>query len=337
MTPEALGAKLAPFIRNRISPSAELLGLQPTDGHAGLTYFTTIACQDWPEPERNFVLRMAPPGVKRRGNTDVFRQVPLLKALREKGLPVPQIPYADPGEDVVGAPFLMMERLPGEPFFVWDPDPAYGDDPEKIAGLWRQAVAMLPRIHQVPLTGPLAGWEAPRELAEDLRYWRKLYTQSPVGEWTAAAERLEALLLGALPEKVPTGLFHGDYQPGNLLYKDWKLTGIIDWELSGNGPQLIDLGWLLMMVDRECWDSRFAPRHPISPAEVLAIYEEKSGKQVPDAAWYQAFAQFKLGAIACLNLKLHRTRRREDPVWELFANSVPRLYARAEAIVRREI
>jgi hypothetical protein len=65
----------------------------------------------------------------------------------------------------------------------------------------------------------------------------------------------------------------------------------------------------------------------------VAIYEEGRGCKVCDAHWYQAFAQFKLGSIACLNVKLHRKGQRTDPVWERFVPSIPLFFSRAEALL----
>src|SRR5258707_15678933 len=61
------------------------------DGHAGLTFgFEVVDAGD--APLGSYVLKMAPMGVVRRGNTDVYRQAPLLRALRKSGLPFPKFP-----------------------------------------------------------------------------------------------------------------------------------------------------------------------------------------------------------------------------------------------------
>ena len=90
------------------------------DGHAGLTFgFEVVDAAG--APLGAYVLKMAPIGVVRRGNTDVYRQAPLQRALKKFGLPVPEIPWASPDEDQLGTPFLVMERMPGRVFLVWEP------------------------------------------------------------------------------------------------------------------------------------------------------------------------------------------------------------------------
>jgi len=46
-----------------------------------------------------------------------------------------------------------------------------------------------------------------------------------------------------------------------------------------------------------------------------------------------ALAGYRLGAIACLNVYLHRSGRRPDAVWERFALAIPLLFGRAAALL----
>jgi aminoglycoside phosphotransferase (APT) family kinase protein len=98
------------------------------DGHAGLTFGFEVV-DGGGAPLGSYVLKMAPIGVVRRGNTDVYRQAPLLRALKKTGLPVPEIPWASPDEDLLGTPFLVMERMPGRVFLVWEPHASFSREP----------------------------------------------------------------------------------------------------------------------------------------------------------------------------------------------------------------
>lgn len=40
---------------------------------------------------------------------------------------------------------------------------------------------------------------------------------------------------------------HGDYHYANVLWRDYKISGILDWELSGNGWKEFDLAWTLIL------------------------------------------------------------------------------------------
>src|SRR5258708_16408517 len=90
---------------------------------------------------------MAPMGVVRRGNTDVYRQAPLLRALRKSGLPVPEIPWASPDEDQLSTPFLVMERMPGRVFMVWEPHESFSRAPVQLREISLPAPALLAGVH----------------------------------------------------------------------------------------------------------------------------------------------------------------------------------------------
>ena len=123
---------------------------------------------------------------------------------------------------------------------------------------------------------------------------------------------------------------HGDYQPGNVLYESGRLTGIIDWELASIGSPLLDVGWLMMLADPLSWQPDWRPLCPLTPQAIAVRY----GTEPQAMAWWQALAGYRLGAIACLNVHLHRSGRRPDAVWERFALALPVMFARAATLLR---
>ena len=333
MLKEQLRDNVQTFIHDRMGAEFELAGLHESDGHAGLTFLFETRRKGGHDVAGRYVLKIPPAGVARRGNTDVYRQAPLLRALHAAGLPVPDVPYADENEHWFGVPFIVMERLPGRVFFVWDPHASFARDKAGTESLWRQCVEALPRIHRFDWRTHLADWQAPEPLDEQVRRWRKIYLHSPEPHWIAQAEEVEQLLLKTLPVADPIGVFHGDYQPGNVLYDHGRLTGIIDWELAGIGAQLLDIGWLMMAADRHNWVDEWCSIHPPPPAELRAIYEAGMGRSYADIPWYQAFAGYRLGSIGCLNVKLHRKGQRHDPIWEMMALTLSNMFERAKQLL----
>ena len=280
--------------------------------------------------------RLAPAGVKRQGNTDVYRQGPLLKALHQAGLPVPSVPWSSPNEDQFGAPFIMMERLRGLTFFVWDPDPAFDRSDQAVAPLWLQCVSTLAAFHNFDWRTGLANWEQPRPLVEEILRWDKILEKSPDPECVRLGRRVRERLLKSIPEGGPIGLVHGDYQPGNTLYEDGRVIGIIDWELASIGQQTLDLGWIMMLADAANWNDDWKSFASVAPQDLQGVYEARLGRKAEKVNWYRALAGYRLGAIAGINVHLHRTGRRHDPVWEKFARAAPRLFSRAEELLSAE-
>ncbi len=138
-------------------------------------------------------------------------------------------------------------------------------------------------------------------------------------------------LLATVPADPDIGVFHGDYQTGNLLFAEGQLVAVLDWEISGIGAQLLDLGWLLMMNDPASWANGDALATVPPFDELVERYAVASGRYVrlDEVAWFRALAGYRFGVIACFNVMLHRTGKRPDPEWDNIAPSVPKLFGRA--------
>ncbi len=330
---EELRAGLERFIADEVGSSSKLGSLTESDGHAGLTFLFDIVKSSG--LTQGFVIKLPPKGVKRKGNTDVYRQAPLLRALHADGVPVPRVPWAFDENDWFDVPFIVMERLPGRVFFLWDPPAIFNRSKSESHSLWEQCARALPKVHRFDWRDHLPDWETPETLESQIRRWERIYAQAPEPAWIEAAEACERALLDTLPGDEPTGLFHGDYQPGNVLYHDGIMSGIIDWELSGIGAQLLDVGWMMMSADQAYWTEKWRPIHPMEPAKIRQIYESEMGREFDAIPWYQALAGYRIGCIACINVKLHRKGQRRDPIWEKIALSVPAFFEGARKIAEK--
>ena len=334
LAPAELSRRLQPLIERECGAGATVVAMSTMEeGHAGLTFgFAVVDAAGQTLGE--YVLKVAPLGVVRKGNTDVYRQAPLLRALKGQDLPVPAVPWASPNEDLLGTPFIIMEKLPGRMFLLWDPHPDFDRAPSAIATRWLDIAALLARFHQVDAERVLRDWEAPRTLSEELAIWPNVLKHAQDPAWLAAGSALGEKLLATQPANPRIGLVHGDYQPGNMLYEQGQLTGVIDWELAGIGAQLLDVGWLMMVADPANWVPEWHSIHPLPPAEIQAIYEAGMGQHYPDMAWYQAYAGYRLGSIGCLNVKLHRKGQRPDPIWESMSLCLSRMFERARVLLQ---
>jgi aminoglycoside phosphotransferase (APT) family kinase protein len=305
------------------------------DGHAGYTF--GIDLRDRSGLPSRYVLKVAPTGVRRSGSTDIFRQAALLDALHEAGLPVPEVRWSSAGEEELGAPFIVMARLAGRSYIIWEPDPVFASTPASLPHMWVEGASALARIHRIDHRSVLEGWEEPTSLAAELDRWSALIRHSEDPIWVEMLDELSARLRLSMPCDAPVGLIHGDFQPGNILFAGGKMRGIIDWDLAAIGPQGMDMGWYLMMADADNWDAAWRPIGVAPRADIIAAYAEAGGPALDDLKWHQAFAQFRLGAIAGLNLKLHRTARRVDPTWERFAMSIPSLLRSGLALLGKKV
>lgn len=305
--------------------------LRPMPGHAGLSFGFRLA--DATGELDHLVMRMPPKGVRRAGNTDVLRQVPLLQALRAAGVPVAEVVWWDADEQWFEVPFFMVRFLPGETYVVRGPAAEF--DGIAPADVLRSAVEVLAAIHRVDHTAVLPDWESPKSLEAEIRFWHPILQKAAEPEWTALGEQVHDLLLELLPSDPDVGIFHGDFQTNNILFDSASVVVVLDWEISGIGARFLDLGWLLFMNDAASWADGAGLEHVPAFEQLVAWYAAAVGRPVTldDVAFYRALSGYRFGAISGLNVMLHRTGKRHDPEWERIALSVPSMFGRAAQLL----
>jgi aminoglycoside phosphotransferase (APT) family kinase protein len=231
-------------------------------------------------------------------------------------------------------PYIMVARLPGQTFRFSEPDSTFDLSRSAVAPRFRQIVQALVQTHQLNWQQELAGWETPRPLAEEIRFWDPILAKGAEPQWIKQGEEVRELLLQSIPQDPPIGLFHGDFQGSNFLFYNERLVAVLDWEISGIGGQLLDLGWLIVFSDPGSWTGLCTPiASAPSAEELITWYEEGAQRKVKEAAWYRALAGYRFGAISCFNVMLHRRGKRHDPEWENIAPSVPLLFGRAKEMI----
>lgn len=326
---------LARLAAARYGPSSCVRKLGGFSGsHGGLTFGFEV----WDEAEQRMldalVIRLSPVGVRRSGNTDVLRQVPLLRTLKAHGFPVPTIKFSGADDEFFPTAYVIFERLPGRAFIVWEPDASFDLRTDAVAGLWRQAIGAMARVHQFDWQRHLPDWEKPSPIQAEVARWDPILSKAAEPAWVKLGEEVRQLLVEAGPPPSPVGLMHGDCQPGNILFdKDGKLVALLDWELSAVGAQLYDLGWLLMIGDRASWHPSWCPTNPLSPEEMIAEYAALTGRSCEGIAWYRALAGYRMAVVTGLFTRLHREGKRPDAAWERMALGLPAMYGRTRELL----
>jgi aminoglycoside phosphotransferase (APT) family kinase protein len=80
----------------------------------------------------------------------------------------------------------------------------------------------------------------------------------------------------------PDVLTHSDYWSGNVVWRDGRLTGIVDWSGGARGPRGFDIGWcrldLYLLLGARVADV------------FLAAYEDATGQRFLDMALWDGWA-----------------------------------------------
>ncbi|MBP0452690.1 phosphotransferase family protein [Kitasatospora sp. RG8] len=265
-------------------------------GRSNLTYRLTdgTACR---------VLRRPPLGHVLATAHDMGREYRVMTALRDSGVPVPRTLLIDPGTDVLGAPWYLMEYVSGTAHRDAATLAALGE--QRVRALGRRLVETLAALHRIDPAGVgLADFGHPDGYLErQLRRWSKQLAASRSRD-LPELDRLHALLAERLPVSPAPALVHGDYRLDNVLVDDADaITAVLDWEMSTLGDPLTDVGLLVMYTELAgvgggIIPSAMAAQGFPKPDEIVSYYAELTGRQAADLDWYVAFASFKLAAVA---------------------------------------
>jgi aminoglycoside phosphotransferase (APT) family kinase protein len=119
-----------------------------------------------------------------------------------------------------------------------------------------------------------------------------------------------------------------------------RVTAFFDWDMTTLGDPLIDLGTLLNYWPDPSDGSRSRGSHPgmekmglPTRAEVKRVYGERSGLDVSQAGWYEAFALWKTATVSA---QLHHRwlmGDSKDPRMEAIGDRVPVLAQLADRLL----
>jgi aminoglycoside phosphotransferase (APT) family kinase protein len=306
------------------------------EGHSNVTFLIRRGGD-------RFVLRRPPRPPLPPSAHDVLREARVLSAVDGTPVRAPTVLAACDDESVLGVPFYVMEYVEGTVITTDIPDAL--DNPEERRRIGEELVDALVEVHSVDWQAcGLEGYGKPtgyleRQLRRFNGLWehnktRELPRVQEVGEWLAAN----------MPESPPATIVHGDFRLGNTMVANdapARLVAIFDWELSTIGDPLADVGYLTVTwaerddpEDMSFSSLGAASRREGFPtrAELIARYEERSGRSMDALNWYQALALWKAAVFMEGNYKRFLAGSTDDAYLGLFDEGVPALAEKAHEV-----
>ncbi|MGZ4611370.1 MAG: phosphotransferase family protein [Actinomycetes bacterium] len=330
------------------------------EGHSNLTYVVQGGGSQW-------ILRRPPAGPLLPTAHDVAREFRVLDLLESSGATVraPRVLAVCEDSSVIGAPFYLMERVPG--VVIRDRLPVWADaDAQHALGL--DLADALAEIHEVPVEPFIeAGLGRPAGYLErQLRRW--VGQREGIEAAVAAAggrarplpdyDAVRAWLREHLPEEQPPAVVHGDYKLDNVIVTEpdpalqpgncagaarradlgaGRVAAVVDWEMATVGDPRADLGYLLSF-----WLEP-GERYPLgdlivtgpgfpSRAALVERWETGTGRVAGDMTWFQTLAVWKLAILLEASYHRHLAGTTDDPFFATLADGVPALLAHARSV-----
>jgi aminoglycoside phosphotransferase (APT) family kinase protein len=271
-------------------------------GRSNLTYIVSDGATE-------YVLRRPPLGHVLATAHDMVREHTVISALRDTAVPVPETYLLCTDGSVLGAPFYLMQKVPGEVLRTRrQTDPLPEPARHEIAYAMIDTLAVLHGVD--PYAVGLGSFGKPEGfLARQVRRWAGQLDKSRSRDLSGADE-LRDRLAASLPESPAPAIVHGDFRLDNLLVDPAarRVTAVLDWEMATLGDPLTDLGLLVTY-----WDvlGDIGEDNPIataigpaagfpSAADLLERYARTESPQPVDLSalpWYTALACYKLAVV----------------------------------------
>ncbi|MET8654082.1 phosphotransferase family protein [Nocardia aurea] len=314
-TAEELPLAAAPVLR-AMFPGAESAEIRDwTASPRGLateTYLFDLAHESATD---SLVLRR-PPEVALFPDYDLLRQVLVMRRLADTPIAVPVVRWLERDDTALGSPYFVMDRIagsaPGDLPSYHSVGLYFDAEPAQRARMWWGCVDTIAEIHQLDwralnldfLRFPRFGGTPLEQIVGYVESALDWASDTPPPTLRRAARWLRANLYE--PEHVT--LCWGDARMSNILYdNEFRVNGVLDWEIAYIGDHEADLAWMLFL-DWACSEHQGVERLAGTPtrAETIARYEERAGMKVRNLRYNEILAAVLLG-IPLLRMA-HRLR-----------------------------
>ncbi len=320
-----LDLRIRDYLRDRMGrPNLGLSGVERIS--TGWSHETWLFDGNWRDGSgshrQGFCLRLDPGNGLLREMSDLTIQFRVLGCLENQPVPAPRPLFFEKDLTPLGAPFLVMEKVPGSCPSPWS---------RSGRRFYQEAAArgVLPGSFTDTLAGlHLLDWRAAgldflgvpgpdRDFAlGEIARWRRLIAATGVEPHPVLVD-----LIGWLEANAPVterlALVHGAYRTGNLLIDNDRVSAILDWETEVIGDPMYDVAYVLSKLNREDTDllsnlverdqffRRYEAATGIAIDEELCRYYELLYAMRSAAFWMSASGLYASGANP--DLRLART------------------------------
>jgi len=335
-------AKVAAYLKDKLPGADQPMTVkQFPGGAANLTYLLQFG------DEHEYVLRRPPLGKIAPKSHDMEREYNVLSRLYEVFPVAPRAFHFCADAELIGAPFLIMERRQGLVVRT-DMPQEYKAFPNAARQMSATLMEQLAAFHAVDYAAIGLGALGKPEgfLLRQVEGWYGRWEKAKVDE-LPIFDQVYEWLTANIPAESAHSLVHNDYKLDNTMFDPQdpsKMIAIFDWDMCTLGDPLNDVGtvlayWtepndppfyrgLLGMPDPEIYDF-------MSRQELVDQYANASGRDVSHIQFYHVLAIYRLVVIvAQIYIRYHRGQT-QDERFAAFKDIMPVLAQNAHDLTQK--
>lgn len=304
--------------------------------------------------EGELILRRPPAVPPPNSEKSILREARVLEALAGTPVPHPHCHGRCEDPSVIGAPFYVMDRVPGWAAELVDGHILHRAPFDQAPYEYGIAYAMVDGLVALAnvdyRAAGLEGFGRPEQFLErqvdrwesQLNSYGELYNYA--GRGLPGYDYARDWLRANVPDGFKAGIIHGDVGTPNALFADGppaRLTALIDWELSTIGDPLLDLAWFCNGLRDEREPER-PPAKTLYSTENLPTrqalaryYAAGTGRDIAFFDYYLILAMFKGGCILEYKVAQAAAGILSEETGELFSRLVLANFTEAERLARR--
>lgn len=250
-------------------------------------------------------------------NLDLKTEFALVKALFQRGIPVPEPLFCVSENSPIATPFIISARLDGK-----DVRKAMAANPDIAKNLGQRITAIQAAIHGLDWRQLVALSQLPvmpSPLGHQVHYWSAVVVDNLITPEPLLALAIE-WLSNNIDECAQLALVHGDFKANNLLFASNNEVAVIDWELAHVGDPYEDLAFtLLWTTDHDLVGGM------LSKDQYLACYTQASGEKIDDNRlfFWQVFALVKLAGIFLKGFAENNQGESQKPTRIMLVRAMP--------------
>ena len=259
---------------------------------------------------KNLVLRLKPSGYQVFPDYNLKLQVDIMNVLNKKGLPTPKVILYESDENIIGSEFYLMNYLEGEapsdnPPYHMDPEGMMGKaNPDEIRKVWTEWLHYLINLHLLDFKdlglSELEGKYMNKDPIDmDIDYYQNFLEWGMEDETNELCENVISWLRSNKPKSFNKfTLCWGDSRPGNVLYKNFEATALLDWEMAVFGDPLSDLAWGFAVDDSSSLGLNVERLEgSMNADEAIIEWEDKTKLSAENYNYYRILSLLKFSVI----------------------------------------